>query len=239
MKPLLKGRLVARLARDAADLARAQALRHLCFHGRAGLDRDPFDSLCDHVLIEAEGRLLGCYRLMHLPDAAALAGCYSAQSYDLTALSAMAFPMLELGRFCSAAPDLDGDVLRLAWAALARQVDALDARALIGCTSFAGTDPAPHGAGLALLAAHVGPAHLAPARRAAEVIRLADLPAADPRQAARDLPPLLRSYLGLGGWVSDHAVIDRAMNTLHVFTAVEIAAIPPGRARALRALASD
>ena len=30
----------------------------------------------------------------------------------------------------------------------------------------------------------------------------------------------------MGGWVSDHAVVDRQMNTLHVFTGLEIAAIP-------------
>ena len=50
------------------------------------------------------------------------------------------------------------------------------------------------------------------------------------------LPPLLRTYLAMGGWVSDHAVIDRDLDTLHVFTAVEVARIPPARARALRAL---
>ena len=31
---------------------------------------------------------------------------------------------------------------------------------------------------------------------------------ADPRAALAAMPPLLRSYLGMGGWVSDHAVID-------------------------------
>jgi hypothetical protein len=50
------------------------------------------------------------------------------------------------------------------------------------------------------------------------------------------MPPLLRSYIGMGGWVSDHAVVDRTMNTLHVFTAVQTAAIPPARQRLLRAL---
>jgi len=55
--------------------------------------------------------------------------------------------------------------------------------------------------------------------------------------ARQQIPPLLRSYLAMGGWVSDHAVIDRQMNTLHVFTGLEIAAIPPNRARLLRTLA--
>ena len=49
------------------------------------------------------------------------------------------------------------------------------------------------------------------------------------------MPPLLRTYLTMGGWVSDHAVVDTHMNTLHVFTGLEIAAIPPARARLLRA----
>jgi putative hemolysin len=56
----------------------------------------------------------------------------------------------------------------------------------------------------------------------------------DLKRAMATLPPLLRSYLMLGGWVSDHAVIDQDLNTLHVFTGLEIAAVPPARARLLR-----
>ncbi len=51
------------------------------------------------------------------------------------------------------------------------------------------------------------------------------------------MPPLLRTYLLMGGWVSDHAVVDSHMNTLHVFTGLEINAIPPARKRLLRATA--
>ncbi len=43
----------------------------------------------------------------------------------------------------------------------------------------------------------------------------------------------------MGGWVSDHAVVDQQMNTLHVFTGVEIGAIPPARKRLLRAVAGQ
>mgnify|MGYP002648902638 CR=1 FL=1 len=48
---------------------------------------------------------------------------------------------------------------------------------------------------------------------------------------------LLYLFTFVGGWVSDHAVMDRQLGTMHVFTGVEIKAIPPARARALRALA--
>jgi putative hemolysin len=54
----------------------------------------------------------------------------------------------------------------------------------------------------------------------------------------QSMPPLLRTYLAMGGWVSDHAVVDRDLGTMHVFTGVEIGKVPPARARLLRALAS-
>jgi putative hemolysin len=50
------------------------------------------------------------------------------------------------------------------------------------------------------------------------------------------MPPLLRTYLLMGGWVSDHAVVDRQLNTMHVFTGVEIGMIPAARKRLLRAV---
>ena len=52
MESLQRGRYRARLAGSAKDVARAQALRHLCFHRRAGSDADAFDSDCLHVLVE-------------------------------------------------------------------------------------------------------------------------------------------------------------------------------------------
>lgn len=62
-------------------------------------------------------------------------------------------------------------------------------------------------------------------------------PVMDRRAALAGLPPLLRTYLGMGGWVSDHAVVDRELDTLHVFTCVEVERIPAARAASLRAVA--
>ena len=50
------------------------------------------------------------------------------------------------------------------------------------------------------------------------------------------MPPLLRTYLLMGGWASDHAVVDRQLNTMHVFKGVEVGAISAARKRLLRAL---
>ncbi|SIS87562.1 ornithine-acyl[acyl carrier protein] N-acyltransferase [Roseivivax lentus] len=244
--------LRVRAAASAADHAAILALRAQAFRGAAAApEEDGFDPLCRHVLVEerGSGRVLAAFRLLHLASAREIATSYAAQFYDLGRLTGYPGGMAEIGRFCLAETCRDPDVPRLAWAALTRFVDAHDLRLLFGCASFPGTDPAPHAAGFDWLARH----HRAPERwrigaRAPDIHdfgRAAPLAAAGPADMGgkagqvglRALPQLLRSYLALGGWVSDHAVIDRDLGTCHVFTGVEIARIPPARARALRRLA--
>jgi putative hemolysin len=130
-------------------------------------------------------------------------------------------------------------VLRLAWAALTQIVDERSVGLLFGCTSFAGTSPVPYRSAFGLLAQkNLAPAQWLPRRRAQETVDLAQRAGeTDPKQGLSQLPPLLRSYLAMGGWVSDHAVIDRRLGTLHVFTGLEIARIPAVRKRLLRAMA--
>ena len=110
---------------------------------------------------------------------------------------------------------------------------------LFGCSSFLGTDAAGYEDAFAMLRErHLAPKRWLPRVKAPKVFRFAralKLRKPDPRAAMAEMPPLLRSYLAMGGWVSDHAVVDSQMDTLHVFTGLEISAIPPGRARLLRA----
>lgn len=242
---LRKGRFAARYAQSDADVTAAQRLRHRSFvinAGRTalsgGLDRDAYDRCCRHVLIEdAAGRLAACFRLLLLPDGTTIGRSYAAQYYDLTRLAAFPGPLVEIGRFCID-PDLKNpDLLRVAWGALAGFVDQHGVRLLFGCSSFAGVDPVVYAAAFERLGTdHPAPARWAPGVKAPEVVRY-PVQGTDRQLALLQMPPLLRSYLGIGGWVSDHAVVDRAMNTLHVFTGVEIAAIPALRARVLRAVA--
>lgn len=241
--PLCLGRYAVRLACGAPDLEAAQRLRALAFSGPGSPpDRDRFDPLCQHLLIEdrRDGTLLATCRVLILPDGRGIGRSYAAQVYDLSLLGAHARTMAEIGRFCIR-PGLahDADILRLAWAGLARLVDGAGVAMLFGCASFAGTDPARYVGALALLRARfLAPEAWRPGRGAGEIVPLPATAPVDEADALRQMPPLLRSYLGLGGRVSDHAVMDRQMNTLHVFTAVDVAGIPPARARALRALAA-
>ncbi|MES2667847.1 MAG: GNAT family N-acyltransferase [Pseudomonadota bacterium] len=246
MQPIVKGRYTVRLAAGPADLARAQDLRHLAFRARRGLgdrlDGDAYDRTCQHMLVEdhGAGNLVCCFRLLLLP-AGGIGHSYAAQFYDLHRLQGFAGPTLELGRFCLHPDHPDPDILRLAWAALTRIVDAQGVGLLFGCSSFPGADASRHAQALALLAqAHLAPGRWRPAVKAPHIYPFATALQAiqpDARAALSAMPPLLRTYLMMGGWVSDHAVLDHDLDTLHVFTGVEIAAIPAARARALRALA--
>lgn len=240
---LVQGHLMARVGKDPSDVARAHGLRQLAFRaGRGGggdsFDADRFDCVSDHVLVtdRTTDTLLCCFRVQ-MYAGATVEQSYTAQFYDLAALGAYPAPMLEVGRFCLHPDCHDPDVLRLAWAMIARIVDARGVGLMFGCSSFVGADPALHCAALGGLGARVAPERWRPRQRAPEVVFLGNHSSVQPeRTAAAALPALLRTYLGMGAWVSDHAVIDRDMDTLHVMTGVEIATIPPGRARALRSI---
>lgn len=246
MQPLTKGRYQARLARTGAEVALAQQLRYLAFYQSrgmrqpGGLDCDDFDASSYHMLIEDmdANALVGCYRVQQFRGEA-VESSYSAQFYDLSRLSQFPGALLELGRFCLHPNHHDPDILRLGWAAMARLVDAWGVALLFGCSSFAGADPAPHAAALAALRQRPPPMSFRPGPRAPERVALAAFQPMGPGAALSAMPALLRSYLSIGAWVSDHAVIDRAMDTLHVLTGVEIAAIPPARARILREIAAE
>ena len=232
----------ARFDETQADILAAQALRHKCFRGGEGLDADPFDDMCRHILVEdvATEKLVACFRLMRFRNGTSIDDSYSAQFYDLSALHAYASPMIEVGRFC-VDPDAcdNADILRVAWGALTRYVDQEQIGLMFGCSSFQGTDEAQYLDTFAFLRDHhIAPERWLPRVKAPNVFRFTQRlrRTPDTKRALQGLPPLLRTYLMMGGWVSDHAVVDHDLNTLHVFTGVEIASIPAERARLLRAV---
>ena len=236
-----------RVATTASDICAAQELRHKAFHGKDGRpqgahlrDEDAFDTTCTHFLIEhaRTGELVATLRVLLLGSGADIGESYSAQFYDLDAFRSFEAPMAEVGRFCVAPGTADPDILRMAWGALTTYVDKNGVEMLFGCSSFSGTDESVYADAFAMLRdKYLAPRRFWPKVKAPNVFRFASRlrRAPDKTRALKTMPPLLRSYLTMGGWVSDHAVVDREMNTLHVFTGLEIGRIPPSRARILRA----
>lgn len=240
--PVRQGDWLVRLA-GPDEMEALKALRGLAFRG-GGCDSDAFDARCQHLWVERRnagqvGPLATARLQIHAPGD--LARGYAAQYFDLRGLALAPGPALELGRLCAHPDHATPEALRLIWAGVTRLAERAGAARLIGCTSFAGTDPAAFSAGLALLAArHLGPETLRPAALAVESVDFTTHSAPPPGpEAMGQLPPLLRVYLSLGGWVGNHLVIDRDLGTCHVFTCCEIATMPESRKRLLRALAGD
>ncbi len=243
MAGFLRGRYEARFTNDPGDVGDAQRLRYICFRGDDpdGLDQDAFDGDCDHILVRetATGRLVCCFRLMPFRDGTQIGKSYTAQFYNLSNLESYQGRMVEMGRFCIHPDCNDPDILRVAWGALTRYVDDTGVDLLFGCSSFKGTSAEAYEDAFALLKdRHLAPKRWLPRVKAPKVFRFASrlrLRKPNLKLAMKHMPPLLRTYLVMGGWVSDHAVVDNDLGTLHVFTGLEVKSVPASRKRLLRA----
>lgn len=236
-----------RLAATDEDVRACQRLRYRTFYQARGLACDPdgidvdeFDPDCRHMMVEEvfSGALVCCFRLMPLESGAEIGRTYSARWYDLEKLRHYPGKLVEMGRFCVHPDWKDPAILRVAWSALTRYVDQEEIALLFGCSSFQGIDAEEYADAFALLKErHLAPRRWLPRVKAPQVFRFGRTLrecTPDMALALRRMPPLLRTYLTMGGWVSDHAVIDTELNTLHVFTGIEIARVPEARARLLR-----
>ena len=226
----MRGKLCVRVARTPQEVAAVMDLRR----ARFGVGADRFDEGAVLVGVGPEDGPLACSFRLNPCAGPAILDSYSAQFYDLGQIAGLSKMSVELGRFCLI-EGASADVLRLAFAAMTRVVDRHGAGLLFGCASFHGADMAAHLPALQVLKPHIAPHQIG--RKSPHIADYMDVTGQDAALGLRQMPPLLRSYLGLGGWVSDHAVQDFDLDTLHVFTGVEIANIPSARAANLRAMA--
>jgi len=176
------------------------------------------------------------FRLGNFPSGTAAVHGYSAQVFDLSPLRVFERPVLELGRFAIDPQRGNSDIFRLAWGVVTQLVDQNNVSFLFGCSSFVGTSPQAHSAGFRYLCRHrhIAPHSWRPVFHGG--YRLAQAFEDHKDGGAPDLPPLLRAYLGLGGKVSDHAVIDPDLGTTLLFTGLNVAQVPQKRAQRLRAI---
>lgn len=202
--------------------------------GSPGRERDAFDDHADHLILtdrraqNPDTAVVGVYRLMRGEAAQAGLGFYSAGEYDLEPLMATGRPLLELGRSCIAPGHRGGTALRLLWLGLADYVTRHGTELLFGVASFPGTDPAPFAPSLAYLhRTHRAAPELRAVAHGPQAIALDPDPAAPVSNlaAVKAIPPLMKSYLRIGGKVGDGAYIDRAFNTIDVFLVMDTAAM--------------
>lgn len=230
-----------RLAETPEEIDASQALRYRVFYEEMQArpsddvrarkrDFDAFDDICDHLLVidadRANGScgVVGTYRLLRRSVALRHQGFYSAQEFDLGALLRWDGEIVELGRSCVDAGYRNRSVMQLLWRGLAEYVRTHDLELMFGCASFHGTDPEALGAQLSYLHRH----HLAPPKirpRALDplYVSMDILPADafDPHAVLAEMPPLIKGYLRVGGFVGDGAVVDHQFNTTDVCVIVK------------------
>lgn len=248
---LKSGSLEVRLAATPEDIDAAQALRFRVFYEEMGAtpspdmaarhrDFDKYDDHCDHLLVidhmqKPERQVIGTYRLIRREAAKKCGGFYSAGEYDITNIIDYPGEILELGRSCIDAEYRTGAVMQILWRGLSAYIFRYDVALMFGCASLPGANPADHALPLSYLHYH----HLAPPALRAKALpeRYVDMrilpreafdPNAafdnmrlDPRTGSNSLPPLIKGYIRVGGFVGDGAVIDPQWNSVDVFIIVK------------------
>jgi putative hemolysin len=108
-----------------------------------GLDIDPFDEFCDHLIVEdlATSEIVGTYRLQTGQLAAANLGYYSEREFDFAPYEPFRCEIIELGRACVHAQHRHFSLLHLLWRGIACYAVERGARFLIGCSSISSQDP--------------------------------------------------------------------------------------------------
>jgi putative hemolysin len=236
LSALQTDRLNIRLAKSDTDIDAAQTLRYRVFYEEMAAkpsaetvhlkrDFDPFDDVCDHILVTdaslggGADAVVATYRLLRGSVAASFGRFYTAGEYDISNLFDLPGEMLELGRSCVDARSRDRPIMQLLWRGIAAYVFHYDISLMFGCASLHGTDPTV----LALPLSYLYHFHLAPP--AFRTKALPDLyvdmnflppDAVNSKKALAALPPLVKGYLRLGGFVGDGAVIDEQFNTTDV-----------------------
>ena len=240
-----------RLAETEADVDAAQALRYRVFYeemsatpsaeiAAARRDFDAFDSFCDHLLVIDHERgaglsnVVGTYRLIRREAAERKGGFYTSGEYDISKLVAYPGEILELGRSCVDAAYRNRPTMQMLWQGISAYVAYYDIELMFGCGSLPGTEVKKHAEILSYLYHyHLAPPALRP--RALDPfyidMNLMKSPKMGPDDAARvsmppmmtpaSLPPLIKGYLRLGGFVGDGAVIDQQFNTIDVCVIVK------------------
>jgi putative hemolysin len=217
-----------------------------------GLDVDPFDAVCDHLIIEElnSGELVGTYRLQTGARAAANIGYYSEREFDFGPYESLRPEMVELGRACVHAAHRTFNVLHLLWRGIALYAHERRARFLVGCSSLTSQDPSE---GRSLYNELARKYLVAPELRTTPRDGFVVAGGGDPgppvaafyerrrrsQTAARTNPPgstspattgasakLLRAYLMIGAKICSLPAIDREFGTIDFLTLLDLTTLP-------------
>ena len=225
----------ARLAGTVGEIREAQSLRFEVFNlemneGLAqsyasGLDEDPFDAVCEHLLVEhlPSQQIVGTYRLQTGLNAAAKLGYYSAQEFDFQPYEPFRAQIIELGRACVHIQHRNLIVLGLLWKGIADYAMQHGARYLIGCSSITSQEAA---VGASAYSELCRKNLAAPAWRTIPLPEY-ECPLRHLGEEPVKIPKLLRAYLSVGAKICGPPALDRSFKTIDFLTLLDLEALSP------------
>ncbi len=223
-----------RRASSAADVQAAQTLRFLVFNLELneGLensystlrDEDPFDAVCDHLLVEDKrtGEVVGTYRLQTGETASRELGFYSEQEFDFSPFRSQTRHIVELGRACVHSEHRGLPVLGLLWHGIMEYARNHGARYLVGCSSLTSQDPAVGASAYRELCRD----HLAEKPFRTSPLPAFRCPLEEIAPVVPKIPKLLRAYLALGATIAGPPAIDREFKTIDFLTWMDLEGLP-------------
>jgi len=222
------------LAQSPDDLMECQRLRYDVFNlelgeglstsERSGLDIDPFDSFCDHLMVRdiESGKLVGTYRLQTGEVARRNLGYYGNQLFDFSVYEPVRKHLLELGRACVHIDYRNIMVLHALWKGIAVYATRHEKRYLIGCSSISSQD---ENYGAAMYASLKEKCLVEPALQT--VPQPGHECHANGAVVELQRPPrLFRAYLEISGRICGPPAIDREFKTIDFLTLVDLANLP-------------
>ena len=222
------------LARSASEIREAQKLRYRIFaeemgarlHCREeGVDSDFFDPYCEHLIVrdEAQGRIVGTYRILSPEAARRVGGYYTETEFDLTRLAHLKPGLVELGRSCIDPDYRSGTVIALLWMKLAEYMTQNGYDALIGCASIGMADGGHNAANIfaSLIDKHLSPIEYRGFPRSRlPYERLID-------GSRPEIPPLLKGYLRAGSWICGEPAWDPDFNSADLLVLLPMSRLNP------------
>lgn len=226
-------KLVVKQASNAAEIEAAMRLRFEVFNVELneglqssyqdGLDRDEYDSYCDHIIVvdDRTARVVGTYRLLLGARVEYGIGYYAETEFNLEAFGKLEGEKLEIGRACIHREYRKSVVLALMWKGIAHYMKEHGVRYLFGCASIHTINPHI----VSSIYSHLKTRYLADERfRVMPVKRLPgfmpDYPCYEDSMSIY-IPNLLKAYLKIGARIAGEPAYDEQFGVADFLIALE------------------
>jgi len=217
-------KLVLGMARTVTEIEEAQRLIYKVFAEEMGanlvsaheeIDRDIFDSYCEHLLVRdnSNNKVVGTYRILPPDCARAIGSYYSETEFDLTRLAHLRDRMVEVGRSCVHMDYRVGATITQLWGGLADYMCMHKHEYLIGCASISMKDGGHNAASVynKLHKQYAAPAEYRVFPRCPLPLEALD------QTLDVSIPPLIKGYLRLGAYIGGEPAWDPDFNTADLF----------------------